>query len=246
LSREVVSAVRRPARSARGLRLLGAAIVALVATAAPALAADDRPRPVLATGDSMIQYVDVALDQRLERRVISDARIGTGISKPLQLDWPRYAAEQVGRLEPAATVMFVGANDGFDMTAPDGARVRCCGKGWRIELARRASGMMGTYARDGAAKVYWLTLPQAREGFFREVYPAVNAALRRASREHADDVRLIRLNDVFTPRGRFRETMRWKGRTVVIRQRDGIHLSPAGADIAASLVVDAMRADGLR
>jgi hypothetical protein len=194
----------------------------------------------------MIQYVDTALDRRLDRRVVSDARIGTGISKPLQLDWPPYAVDQVARYKPAATVMFVGANDGFDMTTPDGTRVRCCGRAWRIEFARRASAMMSTYARDGAAKVYWLTLPQAREGFFREVYPAVNAALRRASREHPDDVRLIRLNDVFTPRGQYRETMRWKDRTVVVRQHDGIHLSPAGADIAASLVQVAMRADGLR
>jgi hypothetical protein len=194
----------------------------------------------------MIQYVDTALGARLKRRLISDAQIGTGISKPGQLDWQRYAADQMDRYDPAATVMFVGANDGFDMTTPFGERVRCCGRPWRIELARRASAIMSTFARDGAAKVYWLTLPQAREGFFREVYPAVNAALRRASREHPDDVRLIRLNDVFTPGGRFRETMRWKGRTVVVRQRDGIHLTPTGADIAASLVQDALRADGLR
>ena len=203
-------------------------------------------RPVLATGDSMIQYVDVALERRLQRRVVSDAQIATGISKPLPLDWPRYAVEQVDRHKQGATVMFVGANDGFDMRTPEGTRVRCCARPWRIEYARRASAMMAAYAREGAAKVYWLTLPQAREGFFREVYPAVNAGLRRASREHRDDVRLIRLNDVFTPRGRYRETMRWKGRTVVVRQDDGIHLSPAGADIAATLVEDALRADGLR
>jgi hypothetical protein len=223
----------------------GAALAASAATVPLAVAEDAAPRgPVLATGDSMIQYVDVALDRRLQRRVISDARIGTGISKPLQLDWQRYAVEQVERRKPAATVMFVGANDGFDMTTPSGARVRCCGKPWRVEYARRASAMMATYARDGAAKIYWLTLPQARDGFFRRVYPAVNAALRRASREHRGDVRLIALNDVFTPHGRYRETMRWKGRTVVVRQDDGIHLSPIGADIGASLVEDEMRADG--
>lgn len=233
--------------------LLGLAVALAIALGTPAqtLAGVEPPPfrpgpgPVLATGDSMIQYVDTALDGRLQRRLASDAQVGTGISKPMQLDWLSYAASQAQRFKPAATVMFVGANDGFDMTTPAGVRVRCCGKPWRVEYARRASAMMAAYARDGAAKVYWLALPQAREGFFRGVYPAVNAALRRASREHRDDVRLIPLNDVFTPGGRFRESMRWKGRTVVVRQRDGIHLTPTGADIAASLVQDAMRADDL-
>jgi hypothetical protein len=196
---------------------------------------------VLATGDSMIQYVDTALDRRLRRHVISDARIATGISKPLALDWPRHAAEQVRRFRPRATVVFLGANDGFDMRTPAGQRVRCCGRPWRIEYARRAAAMMAAYAQGGQAAVIWLLLPQAREGFFRRVYPAVNAALRRAAR--TQPVRLIHLNQVFTPGGRFRETMRWKGRTVVVRQRDGIHLSPAGADIAASLVQDALSAE---
>lgn len=248
-----LSAATALAARPRVQRRVGLTLVAALATAlsAPALAADDppfrpAPGPVLATGDSMIQYVDTALRARVKRTLVSDAQIGTGISKPGSLDWQRQATEQVARYEPAATVMFVGANDGFDMATPSGERVRCCGKAWRVEYARRASAIMSTYTRAGDAKVYWLTLPQAREGFFRTVYPAVNAGLRRAARAHPDDVRLIRLNDVFTPGGRFRETMRWKGRDVVVRQRDGIHLTPAGADVAASLVQDAMRADGLR
>jgi hypothetical protein len=107
--------------------------------------------------------------------------------------------------------------------------------------------MMRTYARAGEAQVFWLTLPQAREGFFRRVYPAVNAALRRAAREQPRGrVTLIRLNKVFTPGGRYRETMVWRGKRVTVRQRDGIHLSPAGADIAASLVLERLRDAGVR
>ena len=76
---------------------------------------------MLATGDSMIQIVDGFLEAGLGGRasVKSDARISTGISKTLMLDWVAQARRQATR-RPQATVMFIGANDGF---AIGGARV---------------------------------------------------------------------------------------------------------------------------
>ncbi|HEY1273446.1 MAG TPA: DUF459 domain-containing protein [Thermoleophilaceae bacterium] len=225
-----------------------AAVGGLLA-AAPAHAAQaQRPVTVLATGDSMIQLVDTALRKRLAPqgvRVPSDARISTGISKPRLLDWQRLAREQARRWRPRATVMFLGANDGFNMRTARGRLAICCGKAWRVEYARRARRMMRAYARHRAGYVYWLLLPQAREGFFTRSFPAVNAALRRAARALPRRVRLVHLNRVFTPRGRFRDYMRRNGRRVRVRQRDGIHLSAEGAAIAASLVVRRMRADGV-
>jgi hypothetical protein len=55
--------------------------------------------------------------------------------------------------------------------------------------------------------------------------------------------RVIDLVPVFTPGGRFRAIVTFRGRTVSARQEDGVHLSPAGAAIAATLVIDRMRAD---
>lgn len=202
---------------------------------------------VLATGDSMIQYVDTALAQRLERRrrvrVASDAHVSTGLSKPFLLNWPRYAKRQVRRYRPRVTVMFLGANDGFPMTNRSGQSVRCCGKAWQAQYARRAKKLMRTYNRGGAGRVYWLLLPQARGGFFRKVYPAVNAGLRIAALQYGGHTRLIHLNRVFTPHGRFRSAMRYRGRSVTVRQSDGIHLTQAGAAIAANRVIAAIDRD---
>ena len=102
---------------------------------------------------------------------------------------------------------------------------------------------MVTYSLSGRGRVYWLLLPQARGGFFRRSFPAVNAGLRRAARPLGRSVRLIRLNRVFTPGGRYRPYIRWRGRRVKARQEDGVHLSTAGASIAASLVVRRIRGD---
>jgi lysophospholipase L1-like esterase len=194
---------------------------------------------LLATGDSMIQIIDSFLAQRLPRvGVRSDARISTGISKPSLLDWGAHSREQTGGIRPDVTVVFLGANDGFPM-----AGANCCGMPWIAEYARRAREMMRTYARGGRGRVYWLLLPAARSGFFRQVYPAVNAAVRQAAEGLENDVRVIRLDEVFTPGGRYRPSIRIGHKRVRVRQRDGIHLNTRGASLAAKLVVGALRHD---
>jgi lysophospholipase L1-like esterase len=194
---------------------------------------------ILATGDSMIQIIDSYLKARVGRgaRVRSDAHISTGLSKPSLLDWQAQARRQAAR-RPDVVVMFIGANDGFPMAGAD-----CCGRAWVAEYARRARRMMRVYARGGRARVLWLLLPVPRGGFFREIFPAVNAALRRAARGLEDDVRLIDLAEVFTPGGRYRDSMEVGGKIVRVRQADGVHLNTTGASIAANIVLRTLRAE---
>jgi lysophospholipase L1-like esterase len=196
-----------------------------------------RPRKhlrVLATGDSMIQIIDGFLKDRLaERRasVRSDAHISSGLSKPDFFNWPAHAREQVASYHPDITIMFIGANDGF----PFGS-TPCCGTAWRHKYAKVAAGMMRTYQRSGT--VYWCLLPAPRASNFRRVFVAVNAAVRRAAkRTHA---RLIDLPHTFTPGYRFRQSIVWHGRSVSVRQDDGVHLNVAGASIAATLMIRRM------
>jgi hypothetical protein len=191
----------------------------------------------------MIQLVDSFLQQRLQSDrvgVFSDARISTGLSKPALLDWPQHAKVQVRQRRPDVTVMFIGANEGFPIHG-----ARCCGKPWIHAYADRASGMMHTYARHGAGSVYWALLPAPRDASFRHVFPAVNQALREAARRHPGEVHLVHLPHRFTPGFKFRQYIRWRGRYVSVRQPDGVHLNVAGASIAATLIAQAMRRDGV-
>jgi len=203
---------------------------------------------LLATGDSMIQIIDGLLKQRLERRratrVRSDARISTGVSKPVMLDWVRKAREQARSRHPDVTVISIGANDGFAMKTRAGASVACCGAAWTAEYARRVESMMRSYRRGGRSYVYWMTLPAPRRDDFARVYRAVNRAIRLAAGRVGRGVRVIDLVKVFTPGGRFRQYVRFRGRRVSARQPDGVHLSVGGASIAATLVVDRLQADG--
>jgi lysophospholipase L1-like esterase len=205
-----------------------------------------QPLKLLATGDSMIQYVDTSLTKRFEPGgdvdVRSDARISTGISKPFTLNWVSHARRQAAGLRPDVTVVFIGANDGFPFRV-HGGKANCCGRAWVKAYASRARSMMASYARRGQGEVCWLNLPAPRSGNWRHIYHAVNRALRRAASSFGPEVRLIDIAKIFTPRFRFRSSMRWKGQRVVVRQPDGVHLSVAGASIAAELVGRRLRAD---
>jgi hypothetical protein len=229
----------------------GSATVALRAPGSGSVRVQVRARAgrlrVIAAGDSMIQVLDAKLAERLagSASIRTDAHVSTGITKPWMLNWPAQARRLARSVRPDATVVFLGANDGFGLPGPGGEDVPCCSDAWVAAYAARAAEMMRAYLRGGAGRVYWLTLPTPRSAAFARVFGGVNAALRRAARAHPGQVRIIDTGRVFTPGGRFRQTMRHDGASVDVRQADGVHLSPAGDAIAASLVVAAMRRDGL-
>ena len=92
-----------------------------------------------------------------------DPHVGTGISKSGLLDWGRLSTEQVREREPDAVVVFIGANEGFELPGPDGRELKCCGPAWAAEYAYRVRRMMNTYRQGGRARVYWLTVPAPRD-----------------------------------------------------------------------------------
>ena len=212
-----------------------------------------RPRPsaasgptILTTGDSLMQSVEAILQDRLFRdaNVVSDVRVGAALSKVLVADWRKLARRQVAEHQPSATVIFLGTNDFFAMRTPAGAEVDCCGEQWIAEYARRARKVMRIYAQDGAGAVLWLTVPAARDERRNPPARAVNTALRRAA-IGLPAVSVLPIDKVFTPGMRFRESMEYRGRTVDVRETDGIHLSVAGARIAAAMVIEALRGVGV-
>lgn len=193
---------------------------------------------LLVTGDSMTQPLDAVLARRLAEtgEVVRDPHIGSGISKSTIVDWGRLSVRQAER-EPDAVVMYIGANDGFEI---DG--VACCGPEWAASYATRARTMMDTYRRDGDAVVYWLTLPLPRDEDLARVVRAVNGAFRAAAAPYRRDVRLIDTTALFTPAG-FRDELVVDGEEQLVRDADGVHLNETGAELAADLVLRALAQD---
>ncbi len=215
-----------------------------VGRAAP-VAASDGPT-VLTTGDSLMQSVDSILQDRLagRARVVSEVRLGGAISGVPLADSLAFAGRQVRRHRPHATVLTLGSNEFYDLTAADGRQVACCGEPWIAEYARRARAIMQTYAQGGSASVVWLAVPAARDPRRIPGNTAVNAALQRAA-AGLPTVAVEQLDAIFTPGMRYADTLLRDGRAIIVRQSDGVHLSIAGAGIAAGLVLDRLQAAGV-
>jgi hypothetical protein len=210
-----------------------------------------RPPPrrlhsLLVTGDSMSMPLDQDLAQSLEPhgvKVIRDPHVGTGISNTVLVDWGSLAASQVRQFHPQAVVVFIGANDGYSMPGPTGTQVNCCGAAWAALYADRVRQMMNTYRQEGAARVYWLTLPAPREAARAQAARAVNAAIAVAAEAYVNDVRVVDMVPVFTPRFVYRDSMTIGGQPTLVRQSDGIHLNDAGSSLATKYVLAALDRD---
>lgn len=210
----------------------------------------ERPRKLdklLVTGDSLSMPLDVELARRMADsddgvEVERDPHVGTGISKTGLVDWGKLSTEHVSEREPDATVVFIGANEGFSMPGADGKDLECCGPDWAAEFAYRVRSMMNTYRQGGDARVYWLTLPLPRDGDLQEVARSVNAAIRVAAEPYRAQVRVLDMTSLFTPSG-YRDAMEIDGRRRIVRDPDGIHLNDEGARLAADVVLRAVHRD---
>jgi len=202
--------------------------------------------PLLVTGDSLSMPLDLVLARRLSDtgvKVGRDPHVGTGISKSGLVDWGRLSTQQTADDKPDAVVVFIGANEGFNLPGPDGKNVRCCGADWAAAYAYRVRRMMNTYRRGGRARVYWLTLPMPRDGDRQEVARAVNAAIDVAAQPYRAQVRVLDMEELFTPRGKYRDAMQVDDRNQIVREPDGIHLNETGSEVAADAVLAAVRRD---
>ena len=235
--------VRR--RILRGILALCLALLAVLAVA-PATA-EAQPR-VLMTGDSTIDSIATVAEQRLDRqrddaRIIHDGRPGEGISKSWRTNWVNYSRVQMRRYHPRATVVSIGANEGFAMLDDRGREVACCRRAWIEAYARDVGSMMKTYTSRGRF-VYWLTLPAPNDERRRKVGLAVNYALRLAVRRF-ERARLLDMAELFTPGYEYRRRMLVDGNRVAVRERDGVHLNETGAALAVGRIRRALLADGV-
>ena len=118
---------------------------------------------LLVTGDSMGKPLNTELYLALHEQgvhVYSDLQFGGGISKDFVFDWPTEADAAARQFRPDATVVFIGADEGFPLRPPGGGhKVPCCGPHWAAAYANRARSMIASYRRGGAGRVYGSRCP---------------------------------------------------------------------------------------
>jgi hypothetical protein len=200
-------------------------------------------RPVvLATGDSTMQGIDSYLSDELadDATLRSDVQLGSAISRGDF--WTEHAARQVKRMHQRVSVISIGAAfDGFPLAAPEGPRVECCEEPWVALYAARVRTIMRSYLRRGRGRVFWLTPPLPRDPVRLRITSAITMAIERAAVQ-LEGVKVIRVDELFSPGGTYTDVIRHRGRDVRVRDADGVHLNISGTAIMAQLLAPAIRA----
>lgn len=203
------------------------------------------PLRMLVTGDSLTEYLGPRLVSLATAagpvRGFVDTHYGTGLTRPDFVDWSLVAQQQMRADNPDVTVVFLGGNDFQNMTLPNGRFFQAITPAWTDEYARRAAMCMRVWSRGGR-RVYWLSLPPARDRAWSRANAQINLALRRAAAS-VPGARFLDVLGPITDHGRYADFVPVHGQPTLVREPDGIHLTMSGSAIVAGEVLAVLRRD---
>jgi hypothetical protein len=198
-------------------------------------------------GDSLTEFLGPALvDEAASAgpvRGFVETHYGTGLVRPDFVDWSDLARQQVAADHPDAVVVLMGGNDFQNMAPANGAILPAGSPAWTREYQRRAEVCMRIWGQGGRARVYWLSIPPARDAAWAHVDAQINLAIRHA----AHDVPRARYLDILGPitdHGRYADFVKnAQGQEILVRTPDGVHLSTTGSTIVAGEVLRVLERD---
>lgn len=205
------------------------------------------PLQLLVTGDSLTGYLGPELVNEAAAAApvhgVVATHDGTGLTSPAYVDWSVVARHQVASGHPDVVVVMLGGNDFQNMTLPGGQFFLAGSNAWTQEYQRRATVCMQVWAQGGKARVYWLSMPPARNPQWALDDAQINIALQHAAAQ-VPGVEYLNVLGPITNHGRYADFVQnAAGQTVLIREQDGVHLNIAGSTIVAQEVLPAIKRD---
>lgn len=208
---------------------------------------------VLLLGDSNIYG---ALGKEIARalpamafEVVRRGKPTSGLARPDFFDWFNTARELIDRHEPDVVIIMLGGNDGQRLERVhehEGERILWRDeRAWRDEYFHRVRDLM-TLLRGEHRRVFFLSPTNRRPRLAREKMLRV----REVQRAAADSIDGVEWIDMFPlssdANGNWlKGTTDARGARVRYRRSDGIHLTPEGAAVVASRVVERLVQRGL-
>jgi hypothetical protein len=194
------------------------------------------PLRLLVAGDSLVGYLGPELIDEVARltpvRGFVDSHNGTGLTRPDFVDWSILARQETGSDNPDATVVMIGGNDFQNMTLPGGKFFLAGTPAWTREYERRAVTCMRIWARSGNRRIYWLSVPPARDPGWARDDTQINVALRRAAAQ-VPGAEYVDVLGPVTDHGRYADFVKVGGQETLVREPDGVHLNIEGSTLVA-------------
>ena len=205
------------------------------------------PLRLWVAGDSLIVDTGYALQRAaLATPVIKsvggvDGQIGTGLDRPDVFNWFLEIRRQLKALHPNAVVLGFGGNDDkqYMTGVPPGVTITAFNDpAWRREYGRRVGGLIDLINRAGAY-VVWVGLPITRDPDQTARFDAINGVVaQEVDKRPGGAVYLDTYSLMAGPNGGYAQYLtNLDGDVQDVRQPDGVHFTPAGADIVARQVL---------
>lgn len=212
------------------------------AVLSPASPASPAPK-VLLIGDSMMRAgvagaLKRLLSKNLGAEVTQKSKAATGLARPEVYDWSAAIKDLVKGRHFQHGVVFIGANDCQSLTG--GAEpVQYGSKEWEPTYRSRVREILGQLCA-AVDDVWWLELPPMRMAKFNARISVLNKAVAAEVAQTKCGHFLPLAQDFADGKGRYLASKKTGGRRLVLRDKDGIHLSAAGSEMVADLVVKAI------
>jgi len=204
-----------------------------------------RPLRLWIIGDSMAQVFGSSLRNLAEDTGLIKAKmeykVSSGLSRPDFYDWPQHMIDQIVDWNPDATAVLFGANDGQNFYS-HGKVLKVGTKAWQEKYAKRVGKAMDILTKGGR-RAYWVGNPIMRNSVYRDKTAMVNRIYAAEAKKHPG-VQFISTWMLFSgDGGGYAEALKDGGDVVIMRAPDGVHLTRAGGDRMAQVVLDVIEQD---
>lgn len=207
------------------------------------------PLQVLAVGDSLgVDFEGPFADDLAATGVVHavvDAHVDTGLARPDYFDWPAALRTDLAQDHPQAVVVFMGANDPQNVVE-QGQALSYGTPAWDQAYAQRVGQFMSEVTSTGA-RVLWVGMPPMADPGRSAAMQVLNTIFEQQAASHPGVTFLSSWTLLGTPQGAYAQYLAGSsGAPQEVREPDGTHISPAGAEVLSQSVIGAMdRAWGL-
>jgi hypothetical protein len=191
---------------------------------------------VFIAGDSLMQGPATQLAPRFRARglqPVDASRVSTGLAYPQFFDWVAKIKEAILKARVDAVIVFLGANDTFDMY--DGPRQIAVGSPvWQRLYSSRVE-EIAAFAKQRNVPLIWLGMPAMNRRDIQPYVPMMNRLYASAVRRHGGvyipiDRVLGETDQSYTP------VKIVNGERLMVRADDGVHFTPTGWSLVADAV----------
>jgi len=208
-------------------------------TAPPSAAA---PLRVLIAGDSLgIDLGDTLENDLANTGVVQatlDGQIDTGLSRPDYFNWPAELAGDLKSDNPQVVVIMIGANDDQDFPGPPD--VPYGSAGWTATYTQRVAQFMQEATSTGA-QVVWVGMPPMADSGRSQDMATLDSIYQAEAAKVPHVTYLSSWTVVGTPQGQYTAYLDVNGQEVNVREPDGTHIAPGGAELISQDVMATIR-----